>query len=84
MCWVISQLHALWQVRHSLSDMQEGEEKGEWRPWEHIHPHPKGTLAPQINPLGKYCVRLYWMVSNSCVNIAYIGPQIGRLNRLFV
>ena len=63
MCWVISQLHALWQVRHSLSVVQEGEEKGEWRPWEHIHPHPKGALAPQVNPLGKYCVRLYWMVS---------------------
>ena len=34
-----------------------------WRPWEHIQPHPKGTPAPQVNPSGKYCVRLYWMVS---------------------
>ena len=67
---MLSQLNALWQNRHILAvDAPDIDAGGEgvaamtWRPWEHIHPHPKGTPAPQVNPSGKYCVRLYWMVS---------------------
>ena len=64
MCWVLGELLALWQFRHCFSAVQEGGEgEGGWRPWEHIYPHPKGAPAPQFNPLGRYCIRLYWMVS---------------------
>ena len=68
MCWIIGQLNVLWHMRHSLSvDVGgvEGDKEGSlaWRPWEHIQPHPKGMPAPQINLAGKYCIRLYWMVS---------------------
>ena len=79
MCWFLSQLTALWQNRHTVAvdapDGQSGAGAGEggadavaWRPWEHIQPHPKGTPAPQVNPSGKYCVRLYWMVSMKDIN----------------
>jgi hypothetical protein len=73
MCWMLSQLSALWQNRRILAvETPAGETEGggnsesavAWRPWEHIQPHPKGTPAPQFNPSGKYCVRLYWMVSS--------------------
>ena len=72
MCWMLSQLSALWQNRRILAaETPAGEGGGDsesavaWRPWEHIQPHPKGTPAPQFNPSGKYCVRLYWMVSSN-------------------
>lgn len=76
MCWMLSQLSALWQNRHILAvETPSGEGGGDsesavaWRPWEHIQPHPKGTPAPQFNPSGKYCVRLYWMVSSKSTRL---------------
>ena len=79
-CWFLSQLSALWENRHILSAVEPagdggGGEAGAtfvWRPWEHIQPHPKGTPAPQVNPAGKYCVRLYWMVSNVAIALQVI------------
>lgn len=72
MCWIVGQLNALWEMRHSLAvdtgGIVEGEKDGSlaWRPWEHIQPHLKGAPAPQINLLGKYCIRIFWMVRYQC------------------
>ena len=68
MCWVISQLITLWHVRHELSvDHADTGVGGDsallWAPWDHIHPQSKGSPTPLFNVTGKYCVRLYWMVS---------------------
>lgn len=38
-------------------------EPQDWRPWQHIHPHVKGTFTAQYNTWGKYCVKLFWLVS---------------------
>lgn len=90
MCWMLSQLIALWENRHILAaDVAESEASNEgggslaWRPWEHIQPHPKGTPAPQISQSGKYCVRLFWMVSIMVVIIGGASNYILLRNALF-
>ena len=45
-------------------------EDNTWKPWGHIWPKEKtkGSPLPVYNPGGKYCVRIFWMVS-SCDTI---------------
>ena len=40
-------------------------EDNTWKPWNHIWPKEKtkGSPLPVYNPGGKYCVRIFWMVS---------------------
>ena len=41
-------------------------EDNTWKPWGHIWPKEKtkGNALPVYNPGGKYCVRIFWMVSS--------------------
>ena len=37
-----------------------------WRPWHHIwpkDPNARYALTPTYNPGGKYCLKIFWMVS---------------------
>lgn len=39
-----------------------------WKPWHHIwpkDPNSRYPLAPLYNPGGKYCLKIFWMVSGS-------------------
>ena len=58
--------------RDKEKDKERGEkdkdallEDNTWKPWNHIWPKEKtkGSSLPVYNPGGKYCVRIFWMVS---------------------
>ena len=86
---IVSQLQALWVIRaslppcspphHNQQQQEEGREEEEWRPWKLVHPHTKPGSQHQLNSMGKYCVKLFWMVS--VVLLLLITPHWKELYR---
>lgn len=61
---MVSEVGAMWKVRDCLVSGSGEEEPHLWSPWAHIYPHNKAALA---TAMGKYSVKLFWMVRQDCV-----------------
>ena len=77
MRWIICQLSTLWKIQNASFTEAEMSQPlnvpGTWRPWEFIYPREKSKTShmPIYNPGGKYCIKLFWLVSMSAIGIFY-------------
>lgn len=89
MRYIISQVTILWKLctNKNTTEVPDPAIPGDdpfhtWRPWEHIYSLCKVAKhhIPLFNPLGKYIVKLYWMVSE----FIFIGTCHHLMKKFFL